>query len=96
MKINWKVRFSKNNLTFILRFVAALLIPILASMNLQLSDFTSWKVLGESLIQFISNPFLIGLLIVNAINLLPDPTTKGLNDSEQALGYTKPKRDDSQ
>lgn len=102
MKINWKVRFSKNNLQFVVRFVGALLIPILAAMNLEFSDFTSWSALGSALIGFFSNPFLIGLMVVNAINLIPDPTTKGLSDSERALTYEKPggdtltgKRDDS-
>lgn len=90
MKINWKVRFNKYNLQFIIRFLGALLVPILASMNLEFSDFTSWKALAEALVAFFSNPFLIGLMIVNAVNLIPDPTTKGLSDSERALSYKKP------
>ncbi|MBO0992632.1 hypothetical protein IPU53_06295 [Bacillus sp. SD088] len=35
----------------------------------------------------------VGLTIVNALNLIPDPTTKGLSDSKQALRYIKPRND---
>lgn len=90
MKINWKVRFSKNNLQFIIRFIGALVVPILASMNLDFSDFTSWQALGSALVDFFSNPFLIGLMVVNAVNLIPDPTTKGISDSERVLKYSEP------
>ncbi|EAG8700710.1 holin [Listeria monocytogenes] len=82
MKINWKVRFNKKNLTFIARFLAALIVPILAYMGLEVTDFTSWDSVGDLLISFITNPYLIGLTVFNAINLIPDPTTSGLSDSE--------------
>ena len=90
MKINWKVRFSKHNLTFIIRFIGALLIPVLGYLGIKYEDINSWEKLLDVLIGFISNPYLIGLTIVNAINLIPDPTTKGLSDSERALNYKKP------
>ncbi|BDH60162.1 hypothetical protein MTP04_02920 [Lysinibacillus sp. PLM2] len=93
MKINWKVRFSKENLTFWLRFLGALLIPILAYFGWNFEDLNNWEMVGKLLVNFVSNPFLIGLTIINAINLIPDPTTKGLSDSEQALTYQKPKGD---
>lgn len=91
--INWKVRFSKDNLAFILRFVGALLIPVLAYLGLNFEDLNSWKIVGDLLVDFISNPFLIGLTIINAINLIPDPTTKGIKDSKLALTYKNPKKD---
>lgn len=93
MQINWKVRFSKKNMTFILRFVAALIVPILAYMGYRFEDLTTWGMVGEVSLQFISNPFLVGLTIINAINLVPDPTTAGIQDSEQALKYDYPKKD---
>ena len=40
--------------------------------------------------RFLSNPYLVGLTVINALNMFPDPTTKGLSDSERALSYTKP------
>ena len=90
--INWKVRFNKANITFIIRFVAALIIPVLAYLGLEVTDLTSWKLIGDVLLQFISNPFLLGLTVINALNMIPDPTTKGITDSEKALNYTEPEK----
>lgn len=93
MKINWKVRFSKKNILFIFRFIAALAIPVLAYMGLRFEDLVTWAMVGEVFWQFVSNPFLLTLTIVNAVNILPDPTTDGFSDSEQALKYSYPKKD---
>lgn len=90
-KINWKVRFNAKNRAFILRFFVALTLPVLTYLGLKFEDLTTWAGVGSVLVQFIQNPFLIGLTVVNALNLIPDPTTQGLGDSERALGYTDPK-----
>jgi len=90
LKINWRVRFSRHNLAFIVRFVGALLIPVLAYLGIQFEDLNSWPALWDLLVKFLSNPFLIGLAIVNAINMIPDPTTKGFSDSQRAMTYKKP------
>lgn len=92
MKINWKVRFSKDNVTFLIRFVLALVVPVLAYMGLEMKDITSWDRAGEVLMSFIANPYLLGLTLVNALNVVPDPTSKGITDSEKALNYTEPKK----
>lgn len=89
--INWKVRFNKNNINFILRFAAAIGIPILTYFGLKFEDLTTWYSIGNVFLGFISNPFLLGLTIINALNMIPDPTTKGLADSVQALEYVDPK-----
>lgn len=91
-KINWKVRFSKDNLTFILRFIGALAIPILAYFGLKFEDITSFDTLLDVLVRVVSNPYVLGLTVINALNMIPDPTTKGINDSEKALNYTEPKK----
>jgi len=93
MKINWGIRFTKNNLTFLLRFIGALMIPVLAYMGLNFDDFTAWSVVWETFLQFISNPYLVVLTVINAINIVPDPTTLGLSDSNRALKYDKPNKD---
>lgn len=92
-KINWRIRFSKKNITFILRFIAALLIPVLAYMGINYDDLTTWASVGKMISDFFLNPFLLGLTFVNAINLIPDPTTPGLFDSWRALSYDKPGKD---
>lgn len=91
--INWKVRFNLKNKTFLLRVAFALVLPILAYFNLKPEDLVSWGVTFGLLGKFFSNPYLVGLTIVNILNIIPDPTTKGLTDSKQALEYENPKED---
>lgn len=90
--LNLKVRFNKENLTFIIRFIAGLLIPILVYMGLEVTDLTSWQALGDVLLGAISNPYVVGLTILNAINLIPDPTTKGVKDSALVMTYNAPRK----
>ncbi|MBF0778193.1 phage holin [Streptococcus cuniculi] len=92
MKINWKIRFTKQNKAFISRFALAVIVPVLAYLGLKFEDLTSWQAVGKVLLDFVANPYLIGLAIVNAINILPDPTTAGLSDSERAMGYERPNK----
>lgn len=92
MMINFKVRFK--NPVFIFQLVLAVLTPVLAYTGLNVSDITSWATLGHILLDAISNPYVLGLVIVSVWNALNDPTTKGLSDSEQALNYELPKGDE--
>ena len=89
MKINLKVRFK--NPMFYAQLGLSILTPILTYLGLTVSDITTWAKLGEVLVQAISNPYVLILVIVSVYNALVDPTTKGFGDSEQALTYTTPK-----
>ena len=89
MKINWKVRFK--NPLFIAQMILAVLTPILAYAGLTVKDLTTWQALGDLLIGALSNPYVLGLVVVSVFNAVTDPTTSGVADSEQALTYTKPK-----
>ena len=91
-RINFKVRFNKENRTFILRFIAALIIPVLTYFGLKFEDLTTWGKVGELIIEAVSNPFVVGLIIFNALNMIPDPTTAGIGDSERALSYESPNK----
>lgn len=91
MKINWTIRFK--NRAFVTRFALALALPILAYFGIKFEDITSWGALLGLLGKFLSNPYLVGLTVFNVWNMFPDPTTKGLSDSERALSYTKPHED---
>ena len=91
MNINWKVRFSAKNKAFLVRLALALLVPIFGYYGLKFEDLTSWTSVGKIFMDFLANPYLVGLTIFNALNMLPDPTTPGISDSEQALTYTLPK-----
>lgn len=89
MKINLKVRLK--NPLFVAQLAMSILLPILTYMGLTVEDLTTWKMLVDTLLQAIMNPYVLGLVIVSVWNALNDPTTKGLGDSENALTYTEPK-----
>lgn len=87
--MNWKVRFK--NPLFIAQMILAVLTPILAYAGLTVKDLTTWQALGDLLISALSNPYVLGLVVVSVFNAVTDPTTSGVADSEQALTYTNPK-----
>ena len=87
--MNWKVRFK--NPLFIAQMILAVLTPILAYAGLTVKDLTTWQALGDLLIGALSNPYVLGLVVVSVFNAVTDPTTSGVKDSDQALTYTKPK-----
>ena len=87
--MNWKVRFK--NPLFIAQMILAVLTPILAYAGLTVKDLTTWQALGDLLMGALSNPYVLGLVVVSVFNAVSDPTTSGVADSEQALTYTKPK-----
>lgn len=86
MKINWKVRVK--NRAFWIAIIPAL--ALLGKQVLELFgmsvDFTN---ISKELLGIIETVFVI-LAIVGVIT---DPTTKGISDSERALGYNEPNND---
>lgn len=86
--MNWKIRFQNPN--YIFRFVAALIIPALASLGIEWQSLTTWGALGNALLQIISNPVVLILMLYNAFNMSPDGTTHGWGDSTRALTYKTP------
>lgn len=89
--INWKVRIK--NPVFLVQIVLAIFTPILAYAGLTVEDMTTWAAVGNLIVGAVSNPYVIGLVIVSVWNAVNDPTTSGLTDSVQALGYETPKKD---
>lgn len=89
MKLNLKVRFK--NPVFIAQLILSILTPILAYAGLTTQDLTTWKALWDLIIGAVSNPYVLGLVVVSVWNALNDPTTSGVSDSERALTYTEPK-----
>ncbi len=90
MKINWNVRFK--NPVFIVQIILSVLTPILTYAGLTMQDITTWKTLGDLLIGAVSNPYVLGLVVLSVWNALTDPTTEGLSDSDLALTYKTPKK----
>lgn len=86
-KINWKLRFS--NPMFIGQLILSIVLPILSYVGLTVQDLTTWVKLFEVIVQAISNPYCLLLVVVSVYNTIVDPTTKGLGDSEHALNKTE-------
>ena len=87
MKINWKVRIK--NKTFWVAVIPAvlLLVQVVANVfgiTLDLGD------LGNKLLAVVNAVF--SLLVI--LGIVTDPTTAGVSDSERALTYTEPRKDD--
>ena len=90
MGINWKIRIK--NPIWWAQMLLAVLTPILAYAGLTTSDITTWAALGGLLLGAISNPYVLGMVLVSVWNAINDPTTSGITDSAQALTYTEPKK----
>lgn len=85
MKINWIVRI-KNKVFWVALIPAVLLlvqqICALFGVNLEVSG------LSDQLIDIVNTVFVV----LAVLGIVADPTTDGMNDSEQALTYTEPKK----
>ena len=84
MKINWKVRLQ--NKTFWLTLIPALLllVQVIAAVFEISLDLGA---LGDKLLAVVNALFAV----LTILGVVTDPTTAGVNDSTQAMGYTKPK-----
>lgn len=90
MKINWKVRIKNPY------FWIGLLGVILAAMGVDAQMFTSWQAVIDQAKALIGNPFMLGSVLMAVLGTLIDPTTAGISDSQRALEYNLPKRDEAQ
>ncbi|MDT2814377.1 phage holin [Vagococcus carniphilus] len=86
-KINWKVRFK--NPLFIAQILISVFVPILTYFGLEAKDLTTWKSVIELVVNALSNPYVVAMIVVSVFNAINDPVTKGLSDSERALNYTE-------
>lgn len=78
--INWKLRLHSG--AFWTGLIGAVIFLLKNSFGIQIDD---------GVVNAITN---IALLVLTSVGLVVDPTTKGLTDSTQAMGYTKPKQED--
>ena len=88
MKLNLKVRIKNP------WFWVGLVGVILSAMGVSPETLTSWQAVLDMLLDFISNPFMIGTVVMALIGVFSDPTTSGIGDSTQAMTYSKPKKDE--
>ena len=88
VKINWIVRFKNPYFWF------GLVAVILAAVGVSPESLTSWEVLRFQVLELLNNPFAIGCTIVAIVGYITDHTTAGIGDSQQALTYTEPRKDE--
>lgn len=79
--INWKIRIKNPY------FWLGLCSVIIAASGISPESITSWTMIGDVLLDFISNPFAVISVIVAIIGVILDPTTAGVSDSARALTY---------
>lgn len=87
MKINLLVR-AKNPWFWI-----SLIGVVFAAMGVSPEMFTTWGAVFDALKGLVANPFMLGSVIVAILGVFIDPTTAGLGDTTQAMGYTKPRNE---
>lgn len=93
MKINWKVRFK--NPYFYAALILAIVAPVGVYFGINVEDLTSWPMVGAIAKQSILNPYVVVTVFVSVATFLIDPTTHGISDSNRAMRYDEPKKEDS-
>lgn len=88
--INLKVRLR--NPQFIVRLIASIVLPALAFVGFSIEDLTSWSLVGEALLELLKSPIAIGIIILNIVNIFPDPTKTGITDSKLVINRENPKQ----
>lgn len=73
-------------------FWVGLMGVVLTAMGVNPEMLTSWALVGQAVVDLVSNPFMLGSVAVAVLGVFVDPTTAGVGDSEQAMGYAKPKK----
>ena len=85
--INWKLRFkNKTTLTALIAAVVGFIYTLLTIFGV------TPQVEQDSIMQLAS----IVIMLLCSLGIVTDPTTVGVTDSKQALGYAEPKNDASE
>lgn len=85
MNINWKVRFK--NKTFLTGFISL----IVAFVYNLLGMFEIVPPVTESMVLSLAQSALV---ILGAVGVIVDPTTAGVSDSQRAMLYDAPHKDE--
>jgi len=89
MNINWKLRLNTATIAGIAAALAGLIMALAQAMGFTL-PFAE-----NDLLAFITAVITVIAFVINAIAVVNDPTTKGLDDSERALSYDTPHDDNA-
>ena len=85
MKLNWKVRFK--NKVWLVSFFSVIISFVYAMLSL----FDIYPSVTQNIaMQIVDNI----LMFLGLIGVIVDPTTSGFNDSDRAMSYEEPWKDD--
>lgn len=87
MKINIPVRFKNP------WFWIGLFGVILSAMGVSPDMFTSWSAVWNAIVNLVSNPFMLGSVVMAVMGVFVDPTTSGIGDSTRAMSYKNPSKE---
>ena len=87
MKINIPVRMKNP------WFWVGLAGVVMTAMGVRPDMFTTWDAVAQTIIDLVSNPYMLSSVIMAIVGVLVDPTTAGVGDSKQAMTYTSPKKE---
>lgn len=80
--INLKLRLK--NPQFLIRTVISIVLPALAYIGISQEEaLSSWSALGDVTLDILSSPMALGIILINILNIVPDPTRASLTDSER-------------
>lgn len=87
MKINIPVRFKNP------WFWVGLAGVVLSAMGVSADMFTSWGAVWDAIVNLVSNPFMLGSVVLAVLGVFIDPTTSGIGDSTRAMSYKNPSKE---
>lgn len=87
MKFNFLVRLQNP------WFWVGLVGVVLSAMGVSPDMFTSWGAVWDAIVNLVSNPFMLGSVVLAVMGVFVDPTTAGIGDSQRALTYSKPHKE---
>lgn len=88
MKVNLPVRMKNP------WFWVGVVSVAITAIGVDPQTFTSWAAVWEGIKAVLGNPVQLVTMCLAILSVFVDPTTAGLSDSERALGYDRPNKEE--
>jgi phi LC3 family holin len=87
MKINFRIRVKNPY------FWVGIIGTMMTAMGVSPETFDTWQAVLDQLKALVSNPFMLGSVLVTMLAVIYDPTTARFGDSQRVLQYSAPNDD---
>ena len=87
MKVNIPVRLKNP------WFWVGIVSVIIVTLGVDPNQFVTWDSVWSYIVEVLRNPVQLVSVVLAVLAIFIDPTTAGIGDSTQALGYEKPKKE---